>query len=94
MGKIQIPASKLQVQLYDVYRRNPLSTDINLAFAFRAKKPDPAKLEEALNQIIARHENLRSNFFQKDGIVWQSIAPSRRLIFPKNRPMEEVAAHR
>ena len=79
MGKIQIPASRLQVQLYDVYRKKPLSTDINLAFAFRAKKPDPAKLEEALNQIIARHENLRSNFFQKDGIVWQSIAPSRRL---------------
>ncbi|MBQ7158224.1 MAG: hypothetical protein IJS09_02205 [Treponema sp.] len=73
------PASRLQQQLYSVYRKNPLNTDTNLAFGFRAKKIDVTKLEYALNQIIVRHENLRSNFSEKDGIIWQHVHSERHL---------------
>ncbi len=79
MEKTILPASRLQEQLYQVYRKNPLTTEINLAFAFRTKNLNVGKLEWALNQIIARHENLRSNFFEDNGRLWQSISPSRRL---------------
>jgi len=79
MKKIKIPASHLQEQFYEVYRKNPLTTEINLAFAFRAEKINVPKLEQALNRIIDRHENLRSNFIEEDGKVWQTIFSERTL---------------
>lgn len=72
-------ASCLQTNLYRKYQQNPALTNTNLAFGFRTKNLDRAKLERALNHIISRHENLRSNFFEEDGVVWQQIHAKRQL---------------
>ncbi|MBQ6779979.1 MAG: hypothetical protein IJP62_01975 [Treponema sp.] len=72
-------ASPQCAALYFQYRKHPQSTNTNISFGFRAHKLDIARLESALNQIIARHEQLRSNFTEENGVVMQTIAPHRRL---------------
>ncbi len=67
MTEMQFPASRLQTNLFRQYRANPQSTDLNLAFGFLADHLSVPRLERALNQIIARHENLRSNFIEESG---------------------------
>ena len=67
MTETQFPASRLQANIFRLYRANPQNTDLNLAFGFRAGRLSVPRLERALNQIIARHENLRANFIEGSG---------------------------
>ena len=73
------PASRLQASLFHKYAADPHSTDSNLAFGFRARTLDVTRLEYALNQIIARHEQLRTNFYEADGTIYQTIHPARTI---------------
>ena len=79
METTTLPASHLQASLYHKYAQDKKNTNINLAFGFRVKQLDFTRLECALNHIIARHENLRSNFIDEQGVIWQKIVSSRTI---------------
>jgi amino acid adenylation domain-containing protein len=58
------PQSQAQQRIFFLHQMNPNATAYNLfaALAFQ-QKPDRAKLEHVLNQLIRRHEALRTSFF-------------------------------
>ncbi|MCR5046174.1 MAG: hypothetical protein K6A42_06325 [Treponema sp.] len=68
-------ASPQERQVFNVWKKNKSDTGINLAFGFKSKGLAPHRLEKALNKIIERHERLRSNFYEKDGIVYRKANP-------------------
>ncbi|MCR5289741.1 MAG: hypothetical protein K6E51_07105 [Treponema sp.] len=47
------------------------NTAINLAFGLKTESLDVERLTTAINCIIARHDRLRSNFFEKDGVIYR-----------------------
>jgi tyrocidine synthetase-3 len=68
------PLSSAQKRLYIVHRLTPGSTNYNIPFIRRFQgKADPAKLEETLQKLIARHESLRTSFETIDGYPVQRI---------------------
>ena len=76
----EIPLSFAQERLWFLGQLEPGSAVYNMCQAVRMKGAlDLAMLEKALNEIIRRHEILRTNFVASDGRAIQLIAPNRTL---------------
>ena len=77
------PLSFAQQRLWFLDRLVPDNPAYNVPLALDARGPlNPASLEQSLNEVIRRHEVLRTNFPARDGTPLQEIAPSLRLQLP------------
>ena len=67
-------ASAEQQRLYIVYQLENGDGTYNMPFVAEFnKKIDRFKLASAAKKIVQRHETLRTEFFEKDGNIWQRI---------------------
>src|SRR5690606_16413955 len=72
----EIPLSFAQQRLWFLDQFEPNSPFYNIPEAVRLHGPvDPAVLERCLNEIVRRHEALRTTFKTVDGKPQQVIAP-------------------
>lgn len=77
------PASFGQKGLWLVDQFNRGSTAYSLPILLRvAGRLDPVVLERALNEIVRRHEILRTTFSRRHGELVQVISPAARLTLP------------
>jgi amino acid adenylation domain-containing protein len=75
-----LPLSFAQQRLWFLDQLEPESTAYNRPAAIRlVGRLDIAALEQALNEIIRRHETLRSTFAVVDGDIVQVLHPPRKL---------------
>ena len=82
-GTGNAPASFVQERLWFLHQLNPHSDAYNLPCALRLKgKLDVRALERALNEIVRRHEALRTTFHLVADELIQVVSPSVRLDLP------------
>ncbi len=74
-----LKASCLQTPVFKTFLSDKTNTNINLAFGFKVKSLDVERLKEAVNKIVERHDHLRSNFFIKDGALYEKIYKTRKI---------------
>ena len=78
-----LPLSFSQRRLWYLQKVDTNLSAYNIPAAFRVKGDlDSAALEQALNEMIARHEVLRSYVKEVDGQPRQEILPSLRIALP------------
>lgn len=78
-----LPLSFTQQRLWFVDRLEGQSTEYHIAEAFRLRgKLNHGALEEAINEIVARHEILRTHFGEIEGEPVQIVEPVRRFALP------------
>ena len=76
----QLPLSFAQERLWFLDQMNPGLAVYNLYQAVRLNGGlDQSALEQSLNDLIRRHEALRTNFTTQEGEPVQVVAPARRL---------------
>lgn len=81
--EVRFRASVAQEGMWQSLRGGPGSTPALIAGGLRLSGPlDTAALEAAWNDVVARHDNLRSTLRMEDGHLMQVIAPSLRLTVP------------
>ncbi len=69
-----------QQRLWFLSRLDPGSATYNLPIAMRLSGAlDPSGLERALNEVVRRHESLRTTFAEVDGRAVQVVCPSLTL---------------
>src|SRR5690606_24323913 len=79
----EIPLSFAQQRLWFLDQFEPNSPFYNIPEAVRLHGPvDPAVLERCLNEIVRRHEVLRTSFPTVEGRPAQVIAPEFKLRLP------------
>ncbi|HOR01629.1 MAG TPA: condensation domain-containing protein, partial [Anaerolineae bacterium] len=77
----ELPLSFAQQRLWFLEQLQPGTAAYNLALPMRIRGPlDVAAFERSLNEIVSRHEALRTTFIQVDGRAAQRVAP--RLAVP------------
>lgn len=75
-----MPASVAQKRFWVLDQLEPGNTSLNMPLSLRlAGKLDVDILERTLNEIVARHEVLRTTFSKKNGSPVQIIAAERKL---------------
>ncbi|KZS66364.1 non-ribosomal peptide synthetase [Mycobacterium pseudokansasii] len=73
----RLPLSHSQLAVWFQYRINGPRDGFNMPFALRFDGPlDPVALAKALNDVVARHEALRTNFAEHEGVPYQIVHPS------------------
>ena len=78
-----LPLSYAQQRLWFLEQWEPNSSIYNIPVAFRLSGPlNVAALEEGLNEIVRRHEALRTTFATVEGQPVQVIAPHLTLTLP------------
>jgi amino acid adenylation domain-containing protein len=83
------PASYSQQRLWFLDQLQPGSGAYNMPTAARLQGPlDAAVLERALNEVVARHESLRTTFHAEAGVPVQVVTPA--LTIPL--PVEDLSA--
>ncbi len=96
----QRPLSFGQERLWTLYQLDPTSPIYNRPLALRLSGPlEPAGLQAALEQIVARHEVLRCGYSYRDGEPVCRVLPPARLPLPytdlnDQPPGERLAAAR
>ncbi|MEA5603820.1 amino acid adenylation domain-containing protein [Nostoc sp. UHCC 0252] len=79
----KLPLSFAQQRLWFVHQISPDSTAYNMLEALRLDgSPNIVALEQSLNELIRRHEVLRTTFSTVDGEPIQVIAPDTALNLP------------
>src|ERR1043165_4759999 len=79
----ELPVSYAQQRLWFLNRLEPGSPLYNVPAALRMMMPLHVKaLEAALNEIVRRHESLRTVFVERDGLPVQRILPQLQLRLP------------
>ena len=79
----EFPLSFAQQRLWFLEQLEPLSPLYNIPAAFRLTGPlHLVALEQSLNEIVRRHEVLRTSFSNVQGQPVQTIAPTLRLTLP------------
>jgi non-ribosomal peptide synthetase component F/thioesterase domain-containing protein len=74
------PLSPVQERMWRADRQNPGNPAYNGSFRWILEGPlDPALVERTFNEIIRRHEALRTTFSEEDGSPVQIVSPSFRL---------------
>ncbi len=77
-----VPLSFAQQRLWLIGQLDPASSGYSIPGALRLTgQLDPAALERALNELVARHESLRTIFAMQDGEPVQIIQPGAALPF-------------
>ncbi|WP_433056617.1 condensation domain-containing protein [Dactylosporangium sp. CS-033363] len=72
------PLSYGQQRLWFLQQLDPGDASYNIAVAYRLRGPlDPARLEAALNAVVARHESLRTRFVAGDDEPVQEVTAAR-----------------
>jgi len=85
------PLSYSQLAMWFQYRMRGANDVFNMALALRFTGPlDAGVLTAALNDVVARHEVLRTNFVEHDGMPYQHVHRELRL----EPVVTEVAAER
>src|ERR1700748_3418757 len=83
------PDSYAQQRLWFLDPLQPGSGASNVPTAARLEGPlDAAALERALNEVVARHESLRTTFASEAGVPVQVVTPT--LTIPL--PLEDLSA--
>ncbi|MCP4663342.1 MAG: AMP-binding protein, partial [bacterium] len=80
----ELPLSFSQERLWVLDRLEPGSTAYNLPFAVRLRGTRRVPvLEAALDELVRRHESLRTTFGDRDGEPVQVVAPPARFALPQ-----------
>jgi amino acid adenylation domain-containing protein/FkbM family methyltransferase len=78
-----LPLSFAQQRLWFLDQLEPNSSVYNVPSGLRLKGPlEVGALEQSLNEIVRRHEALRTTFSMGEGVPVQIIAPLMRLALP------------
>jgi amino acid adenylation domain-containing protein len=73
-----VPLSSAQGRLWFLQRLDPQSTDYNISAVLHIRGyVDLPALEFAIQQVVARHEALRSRFPERAGTPYQDVMPSQ-----------------
>ena len=95
-----LPPSFAQERLWVLQQLEPESPTYNIPLAFRLQGPlNHSALEQSLNQLVHRHESLRTTFVQIDGKSMQVIVPTLKVSIPLidlqtlPEPEREAAMH-
>lgn len=81
--KLVVPCSFAQQRLWVLDQFAPGGSHYNLSRAFRLHgKLDRSALSHSLNEIVSRHEVLRTSFSEKEGLPVQVIVPRLSLDMP------------
>ncbi|NGY62591.1 amino acid adenylation domain-containing protein [Lentzea sp. NEAU-D13] len=79
------PLSPAQARLWYFEQRVPGTHVLNMAAAYRISGPlDPARLERAINAVVATHDVLRTGYGDEDGMPYSQVFPPHPI---------EVAVH-
>ena len=79
----ELPLSYAQQRLWFIDQLEPGISAYNVPAAVRLRGLlDVAALRRSLNEIVRRHEVLRTSFPQRDGHPFQHISPSSELDMP------------
>src|SRR6266536_1335409 len=83
MKPLIFPASFAQQRLWFLEQLDPGKSVYHLLCAVRFENAlNLHALEQALNEIVRRHESLRTSFVTVDGQPMQAIARERRFVLP------------
>jgi mycobactin peptide synthetase MbtE len=78
-----LPLSYSQLAMWFQYRMEGASDDLNIAVGLRVDGPlDTVALASALNHVAGRHEALRMNIAEHDGVPYQVVRPTLDLELP------------
>jgi amino acid adenylation domain-containing protein len=79
----ELPLSFAQERLWFLDQLEPASPLYNISAAMRLSGPlQAAVLNQCLQQVVARHEPLRTTFVNRQGRPWQRIAPRQEVPLP------------
>lgn len=79
----RLPLSYSQLAAWFQYRIEGARDGFNIPFALRFDGPlDTVALAAALNDVVARHEPLRTNFDEHEGVPYQVVHPSLQVELP------------
>lgn len=82
----RLPLSYSQLAAWFQYRMEGAHDGFNMSLALRFEGPlDTVALSQALNDVIARHEALRTTFEEHEGAPYQIVHPSWQLELPVRR---------
>ncbi len=85
----RLPLSYSQIAAWFQYRMEGARDGFNIAFACRFDGPlDTDALSAALDDVVARHEALRTNFAEHEGVPYQFVHPAVEV----ELPVSEIAA--
>ncbi|MBJ6765949.1 non-ribosomal peptide synthetase, partial [Myxococcaceae bacterium JPH2] len=80
----RVPASSAQERMWFQERLTPGNTALHMAVSVRITGPlVPDALARAFQEVIARHDALRTTFVEQDGRPFQHVAPSLDLELPE-----------
>ena len=78
-----------------MYRLEGARDGFSMPFALRfTGQLDIAALAEALNDVVARHESLRTNFAEHEGVPYHIVHPTLQVELPVTRTSAKTGSTR